>query len=465
MENTFIQELEQALTENEKELNTVILPSALESYNNQTSSCKMMRSLLLKKRLIHNDPYKYDNNMTEIEVPDNSPFTDMEAAGAIGSRFAQYEMMLDFLVNSYQFNTSFLTVARLAKLKALNDTFTWQDFSAKSKSLNTKALFNIVEDVFYGADAISATVLKSCFSNMAKGDEKISSAFKTLLYFHKQKYKLAVRKNIMDCVKISEADMNNSVIILREVKKIFPQKMRKYPFYPELILEAFKEDYGPESETLRNNILKNLSPAKKETKTEKKQSNFRPLLISAIQNIGNTYTHFVKVLEKIRANRDLIIKSDSGLLSKIAKCFRTAFNIKDPYSEIILFTTDPITQSKKKEKIIYEVFEKNLVTKINIFHSFMNPSESVKNKIRSASNKELLAIISRYITDANNLINQLNGLDEFFKTVRPELRSKIKGIKIEITTIENYLLKANQNKAEYITYHDEMEQMKQLEIE
>lgn len=464
MENTFINELESALTEYEKELNNSILPAALESYNLQTSSCKIIRELLLKKRLIHNDPYKYDSKMTEIDIPDTSIFMQTEAASVLGARLAHYEMMLHFLVNSYQFNTKFLTIHHIVKLKALNDTFTWSDFSSKSKSLNTRELFKIVSDIFSGTDKISSTVLRSSFSNMAKAENDISSALKNLLYFHRQKYKFNVRQNIIGGINISQADYENPAKFVREVKKIFPLKMKRTPFYPELIAEILKEEYGTEKEENRKKILANLCAGSQEKKQETKPDNFRPILISALQNLGHTASHFAKAQEKINFNRALTDKSDSGFLSKLAKIFRAAFNIKDPSLEVTIFITDSMTQSKRKERIIYDEFEENLASKIKIFTAFAKFSDFTKNKIRAMSDKELFDIIGRYMTDANILIGQLDGLDEFFKTVKPEVRSKVKGIKIEITTIKNYILRANQNRAEYITYTEEIEQMKKLGI-
>ena len=59
----------------------------------------------------------------------------------------------------------------------------------------------------------------------------------------------------------------------------------------------------------------------------------------------------------------------------------------------------------------------------------------------------------------------LAALDDFFKqTAAPENKSKIKGIKMEITSIKNCLVKANQVRAEYEAYVEEAAQMRTLGI-
>jgi len=217
MENTFIQELEGALTKRTEELNTTVLPFAFENYGIQITFVKIVRNLLLKKRLIHNDPYKYDSKMTEIEIPDSSPFMKTEAPSILGARLAHYETMLDFLMGYYQFNTSFLTPKRMQKLLALNSTFTWADFSQNSKSQNTTELYGIVASIFASTDKVSTTVLRGALSNLATADINITNCLRALLFFYRQKYKLNVRKEVMPYVTPTSEDYLNPSKILKEI--------------------------------------------------------------------------------------------------------------------------------------------------------------------------------------------------------------------------------------------------------
>ena len=59
----------------------------------------------------------------------------------------------------------------------------------------------------------------------------------------------------------------------------------------------------------------------------------------------------------------------------------------------------------------------------------------------------------------------LNSLDDFFKSAAaPINKSKIKGLKIDITTLKNSIVKANQQRVEYTSYIEEEAQMKRLGI-
>ena len=74
-------------------------------------------------------------------------------------------------------------------------------------------------------------------------------------------------------------------------------------------------------------------------------------------------------------------------------------------------------------------------------------------------------LISGLITDCNKMIVLLNSLDEFFKAAAsPANKSKVKGLKIDITSFKNIVIKANTYRAEYSSYIEEAEQMKKLGI-
>ena len=53
-------------------------------------------------------------------------------------------------------------------------------------------------------------------------------------------------------------------------------------------------------------------------------------------------------------------------------------------------------------------------------------------------------------------------MDDYYKSVDVILRSKIKGIRIELTTVRNSVIKANQCRAEYNASVEEYSNMKEL---
>lgn len=232
MENikNFIEELSAVLETKRNEFNSQILPKMQENYNIQSSAVHAVRSTLLKKRAIHDDPYKYDSKMTEVEIPSKENFADSEKASVIGTRLAHYETMLDFVNNYYQFNTEFLTPKKISILLELNTTFIWSDFTSSSNHTNTKAAADIISTIFKGPDQLSSSLLRDAVSHLGKSETYINTQLKNLSIFYREEYKLLIRKEIMPSVKINKTDFANPSNALKEIKKFFQLNLKRNRF-------------------------------------------------------------------------------------------------------------------------------------------------------------------------------------------------------------------------------------------
>ena len=240
--------------------------------------------------------------------------------------------------------------------------------------------------------------------------------------------------------------------------------MKKKPFYTDLIVEIIREDYGEDSSILQQEILSKLEIKEKQDSFSPQKVNNRPILISGLKILSNSAPHLKAALEKIKSNQEMVYKAENTVFKKIAQIFRQALKLEPPEKQITIIITDNITQNTKKQTINYSVFEKEVLQKISLFQSILMSNSAVNQKIKTMPDEFLFNSLTKYISDSNEILKQLGGLDEFYKNVKPELRSKIRGIKIEITTITNSVIKANQCRAEYQALSDEVNQMKRLGV-
>ena len=372
--------------------------------------------------------------------------------------------MLEFVSNYYQFNTEFLTPKRISLLLELNSTFIWSDFTNTSTHTNTRAIADIINNLFKGPDQLSNSLLRDSVAHMGKSEVYINTQLKSLSLFYREEYKLLIRREIMPSVKVSKTDCSNPANILREIKKIFSIKMKKKPFYTDLIVEIIREDYGEDSSILQQEILSKLEIKEKQDSFSPQKVNNRPILISGLKILSNSAPHLKAALEKIKSNQEMVYKAENTVFKKIAQIFRQALKLEPPEKQITIIITDNITQNTKKQTINYSVFEKEVLQKISLFQSILMSNSAVNQKIKTMPDEFLFNSLTKYISDSNEILKQLGGLDEFYKNVKPELRSKIRGIKIEITTITNSVIKANQCRAEYQALSDEVNQMKRLGV-
>ena len=95
----------------------------------------------------------------------------------------------------------------------------------------------------------------------------------------------------------------------------------------------------------------------------------------------------------------------------------------------------------------------------------MNAQGPVMAKLKNMSEEQCITYLERTIRDVQNYHRILTSLDEFFKANIPQQeRTRVKGIKPELASVKNCIVRANQLRAEYTAAKEEEEQMKRLGI-
>ena len=125
---------------------------------------------------------------------------------------------------------------------------------------------------------------------------------------------------------------------------------------------------------------------------------------------------------------------------------------------------DPNKGIPVREKVNYTSFHNDLERKIRIL-SPMASRGAATTKLESMQEEQLVGFLERNIRELQSLHRTLNALDEFFKAeVDREDRDKIRGIKPELATIKNAILRANSKRHEYSAQKEEEEQLKRLGV-
>lgn len=463
---SYIDELTRAVADARENLEKTVLPKLREEYSLQSTAMNGFLDLLITKRLIHYDPYNYDSKMTEIELPEISAFPDTEKASVIGRRISHYTRMLEFVTNYYQFTCNYLTPKRISNLEKLSQVFLWDDFKPTSRSPNTAALAGVIESASASLEPLTASILRTSLEQMSKSTITLRSLLAKAALCQREAYKLFIRTTVLPEVPQNVLTSGGNIdAMFTAVKKTFAARFAKHPFFQNLIHEVLTEDYSGSAENAHAGILRSLQQITElQQKKETPDIDYRQMLITGLKTLANSASHFELALEKIAFNEDLINTSGQTFFSKVAAVFRKAFNLKTPEKEITIVIEDPVTQIRKKEIINLGNFKTALERKIRIFKNINSNSPQVNAKLRQIPENILFDNFVQYVNECNSFLTQMSGLDQYYKTVKPNIRSKIKGIKIEITTIKNSIINANQYKAEYAGHLEYEQQKKKLGI-
>lgn len=438
----------------------------LEEYRNLLGVVNNLINLLEKKGLIQPDPYKHDKKISDIAVPDEIPFLDSERSMVIGARLSDFESMLDFICNIFKFSVATVSVERIKTLLALNNYFQWNSLVPNSTKPNTKGLAEIVQAIKMGTDTLSVSVLNETINYASKTVSRINGLLKELTDFQKEIYKIEIRKCIFEHPSYShEKSQKSNQEALQQIKKLFPQVLGKKPFYSELIDELIQEEYSPEKQKFRETLLKKFEISSNKKEEKKIQINTKELLMDAVRALGAAAPLFEQIVQKVDENHKVLQSEHNGFLDKLLALIRQAFNRPEKPVVYTVTVTDPLTQSRKQEDINYQDFITDINRRRRTYNSFSIKKAPGYVKIESQTEKAIQEYLAKQISECNRLMQLLTALDEYFKSAPSiENRPRIKGLKMELTSLKNCIVKTNQRKAEYTALIEEEEQLKKLGI-
>ena len=433
------------------------LPRLKEDLRNYHTGFASLYNLYLKKGLIHEDPYKQEAKIGELEVPNSSSFSEMEKLEQLTQRLANYDNQLDFLVNFYQFSAEFLNLDRIKRILGLVKYIDWVHLSPDSLSPMTKAVADMTNQIKIGTDSLTMSVITESLLNLSKCFNPMMATLKYLADYHRETYKLNLRAVTSG---MSQADASN----ISQVRKKFNQSRSGSPFYPDLAEEVIKEDYSKEGPALKEEVLKKLKLAEEKPKQVKAQVNFKSILIEGIQGLGSTAGTLSEIAAKMDENQAILESRKQGFLQKIRKIWQQMLN-KEP--EAIFYDVeymDPVKSIPVREKINYSAFRTDLDRKIRTLMPITSRGTAF-SKLEAMQEEQLIGFLDRNIREVQSIHKILTALDEFFKAeVDKDDRDRIKGTKPELGTIKNAILRANSKRHEFTAQKEEEEQFKRLGV-
>jgi hypothetical protein len=456
--NDYIKTLSDALNARADWLEKSELPKLKDALRNFQMGFASLYNLYLKKGLVVEDPYKQEVKIGELEVPESGAFTEAKKLDQLSLRLSNYDTQMDFLVNFYQFSADFLTLDRLKRIANLIKYIDWVNLTPDSQSPNTKAVAEITTQVKTGTDPMTMNVITESLSNVNRQFAPIMAQLKALVDYRRELYKLELRESVTSQMPTGEATQ------LPAIRKKFSQINPGKSFYPDLVEEVIKEDYTNDGPALKEKILASLQVADNKPKATKQQVPFKTILLEGIQSIGSTAQTFMDVSAKLEENRTILESEKKGFWISIKKILRQMLN-KEPEAVIYdLEYIDPVKAVPIREKVNITAFQSDLSHKVRMLSS-MSAKGAGMAKLETRQDEQLISSLEKNIRDLQTYHKTLTALDEFFKAeVEKEDREKIKGIKPELGTIKNAILRANSRRHEYSAQKEEEEQLKRLGV-
>lgn len=438
-----------------------------EAYRLHHTCVRNLFEALEKKALIEPDPYKKDKKISNIVSPENTEFNDTERAMVLGIRFSDYENMLDFICNYMRFSVDQLTIDRIKKLLELNNSFNWSNLSMNSQKPNTRAMAYCITQIKTNAVPLTLAVVNDSLTKTISALDEINEILRGLADFQKERYKAEIRQNILRNPGFNKAKAASSTgAMLMEIKRMFPACMPKRPFVQDLVAEIIQENIGANKDELRSRLFASLEVRVEREEKKEVTVDTHEVLMDAVRSLGAMSDQYEIVLGKIAENHINLQNSHNTFMEKVKVFMRQVFGMSEPKVDYDITITDKQTGTKRKEKINYNEFVENLSKRARYYASISVKQNANYAKINGQKDETILEFLNKQIIENNKMQTILAALDEYFKNaVPPTEKTKMKGIKMELTSLKNSLVKTNQQRSDYTSLLEEQVQMKKLGID
>lgn len=468
MEETslFTNELEAVITLKQNWFNQERLQELLENYRLIYTCAKNLNELLVKKAIIVQDPYKYDKKITSITPIDNSQFSETDYSKVLGVRLSDYEMMLDYICTYVRFSVDSLTIQQIKSLQEFNKSIDWVNLVTSNTNVVTRVLSVALNNAKVNAQGVTIGLINDSVEKSTLAMKSITLILSELADFQREVYKLTLRKDLFEHPEFNkEKAFSSPENELAEIRKLYTRVMERKPFYTDLIQEIINEDQSPNKEMLRKTLLgKLLIPTK--TKSSAKKTEYDPseLLINAVLMLGAMAPILQSLHMKISENFELLFYQKKSFFTKLGEILRKTFGMKEKERVCSVSIIDQRTGSSTTEKIYVSSFLKNLEKRYRIYSGIAAKGNEY-SKIVKAPKETIMNFINKQIMENQSLHTLINALDEHFKAnVDTFLKMKVKGLKIDLSSYRNSIINVNKKRGEYVSYYEEIEQMKKLGI-
>lgn len=466
-ESNFSQELKEALSKKQEWFNSVRLQDLVNEYRLMNTCFHNLYETLTKKNIIIPDPYRLDKRINSIVVPENGPYSDSDMGKVMGTRFSDFDVMLDYLCTYFRFTTDSLSLAVLKKLIDFNKTFDWTNISSNSANPNTRGFSALMSTAKMGSPTVIQSMINDSIDKCVKCAGEINKILNEVGIFQRELYKGELRKDLFEHPDFNhQKAMASADAEMAEIKRLYPKVIGKKPFYNDLISEIIAEDQSADKEKLQAAVLSRLE-IKETAKTQQKKKvgpDSKELLMATVLSIGAMAPTLDQLRLKLDENFNILFTKKKSFFSKLSELFKKAFHLKEKEKIINLPVKDSKTGFEKVQKLYVNDFMTNLFRKEHVY-SGIGTKGPEYSKIESANEDAILVFVNKQISETQSDFTIINALDAYFKNnVEEGSKAKVKGMQIELSALRNSIINANKKRGEYASFKEETEQMKRLGI-
>ncbi len=485
----FLHRLVEAVAKREAWIEAREIPRLCESLRALHALFESIVGMLIRKGLVREDPYNYDQPVAELSVPRDDPLPEMENLEELSYRLAAFRRQLEFLATGCGLTLATLDLAQLKKVSGLVSYIDWADFSEGSRSPMTKAFARVLMKVRMGGDTMAAGIIKDSQTQIEKTAAAARALVAEIVAFHRESWKVEVRGAVLPRVSASAPGASPAAgaspapgaasagsspsarahreQTLRSIKKVFLEAMPGRPYFPELIDEILAEDSAEDGGTRREKLLGALAVVEQPAQARAAAPEDKPILLDAARILSRAGPELTAALETLVENERIIEDRHLGFGERLRRWLLRGAGQKEEVQQYEVEYSEPGSPTairapaQKSEKVAFPAFVAETRKAAAVLASIATPSGFAR--LEAAAEQPLLEFVDKQIASLVLIHRRMAGLNALFQSrAAGGKKAEIKGIRLELVAVKNSIVKANQRRHEYAARKEEQEQLGRL---
>jgi hypothetical protein len=446
----YLEQLGAALEKRMKWLEESLIPRLKDALLSYQSLFEGAMAMLIRKGLLREDPYNYEQVVTEIVIPKDDPLPDFENTDEVSYRLAAFRRQIKFVTTEASFDLHALTLPRLKKITALISYVNWLEFGEGSTSPITRAFARVFMKVRMGPDSMASQILKDCDIQIVKVVHQIRVMVAELIAFHRESWKAELRRKVLQQISLGTPEGHvRKEEALRALRKGFGQWMSGKPWYPALTEEVVEEELAEEGAAMKARVLASLAVTEPEPTKIIAAPEGRTILMEAVRILSRPHEELATALAILQENERLLLEGRGTgggwlrrLLGRGTSQRATERTYKVLYSE-------PGVPTPKTEVVDFPKLLAEAQKKSSLMATLSSGTGPAHRRLEATREEQLAAFLDKQLNELLLLHRRLGSLNTYFHDWAVQEKKTARGIKIELLTIKNSIVKGNQRRHEY----------------
>jgi hypothetical protein len=447
----YLQQLDSALEKRREWFETTQVPRLREAIVSFTALFEGVAAMLIRKGLMREDPYNYDQAFTEIVIPSDEALPEFENTDELSFRLAAYRRQLKFVCTEYPLELDSLGLGRLKKLSSLVSYINWLEFGEASKSPMTRAFARSFMKVRIGSDSMASQILKDSETQLVKLTHQIRGQLSEMITFHREAWKAEVRREVLPGVSPGTGDLRaRKEEMLKALRRGFANKMTGKPWFPTLTEEIADEELAADGGERKQKVLASLTLAVEAPKAKTVEVDGHTILMEAARLLSRPHEELVTALVVLEENEQLILGGQGGGGGWLKRLFAGGSSPQSKDHVYKLQYADPGAPAPKTEVLDFVQFSAEVKKKASLLSALSSNSSAAFKKLESTGEEQIASFIDKQLTELHLIHRRLGSLNTLFQARVMQEKKTARGIKIELLTLKNSIVKASQRRHDYV---------------